>query len=69
MSDKNHYFYIEDADDFIWSFEDREHFREWLYDAHEEYEFEEITELKQLCLDNELDEFYMVCKQFEYEML
>ena len=50
-------------------FESPKHFKQWLLELHAEYDLEEIKELKQACLDLNLDKYYLVCKEFEQKYL
>lgn len=58
-------FYIHDADDFANSFEDVKQLRDWLEEAHKEYIFTDLTELKQLFYDNEMFDLFAEVKAFE----
>jgi hypothetical protein len=61
--------YIEINEDELYLFDDANHFKQWLVELHNEYELEEIEELKQLIVDLEMHEFYLVCKEFEQQYL
>lgn len=61
--------YIEIGYDEFSLFDNSQHFREWLLELHEECDLIEIEELKQACLDLSLDEYYLVCKEFEQKYL
>ena len=62
MSD---YIDIDNADEFALSFESPLHLKEWILELHIEYDLEDVTELKQLFLDNEQYDLYMVIRNFE----
>ena len=57
--------YIEINSDELYLFENSNEFLLWLIELHEEYELEDITELKKLVVDLEMYDFYLSCKEFE----
>jgi hypothetical protein len=61
--------YIEMNENELYLFDSPNHFKEWLIELHNEYDLEEIEELKQLVIDLEMHDFYLVCKEFEQNYL
>jgi hypothetical protein len=57
--------YIEINSDELYLFENSNEFLLWLIELHEEYELEDITELKKLVVELEMYDFYLSCKEFE----
>lgn len=63
------YFEIHNAVEFAFAFESGEELTRWLIDAHNEYDFEDVSELKQLFIDNELHDYYIIVKKFEEQYI
>ena len=63
------YFKIHNAVEFAFAFESEKELMQWLIDAHNEYDFEDVSELKKLFLDNELNDYYLVVKKFENQYM
>ena len=61
MSD---YFFIEDAGDFVDSFDDSDEVYRWLYELHQEIDIEDLTEVLRLFIDYEKHEHYLAVKRF-----
>jgi len=61
--------YIEFHEDDLYLFENANHFYKWLLELHDECELIEIEELKELVVQLEMYDFYLVCKQFEQNYL
>jgi len=57
--------YIEINSDELYLFENSNEFLLWLIELHEEYELEDITELKKLVVELEMYDFFLSCKEFE----
>ena len=61
--------YIEFHEEDLYLFENANHFEKWLLELHNECELIEIEELKELVVELEMYDFYLVCKQFEQKHL
>lgn len=61
--------FIEIGHDELRSFDSPQHFKTWLLELHSEYDLEEIEELKQAFLELGLDNYNLICKEFEQEYL
>lgn len=59
------YIDLGDEFDFVWSFEEPRDVFDYLLELHDEFELQDITQMKQAFLNQERYFYYMECVRFE----